>query len=60
MSYVVSVRTLCEFAARRGDLDLRFHLAPSGQEGVAGHRIVTSRRPAHIKKKYRFRPSMKH
>lgn len=44
MSYVVSVRTLCEFAARRGDLDLRFHLAPSGQEGVAGHRIVMARR----------------
>ncbi|MDX3893284.1 ATP-dependent DNA helicase [Pusillimonas sp.] len=50
MSYVVSVRTLCEFAARRGDLDLRFHLAPSGQEGMAGHRIVTSRRPAHYQK----------
>ena len=44
MNYAVSVRTLCEFAARRGDLDLRFHLAPSGQEGVAGHRIVMSRR----------------
>lgn len=50
MNYAVSVRTLCEFAARRGDLDLRFHLAPSGQEGVAGHRIVTSRRSDNYEK----------
>lgn len=50
MTYAVSVRTLCEFAARRGDLDLRFHLAPSGQEGVAGHRIVMGRRSASYQK----------
>ncbi|WP_397473333.1 ATP-dependent DNA helicase [Pusillimonas sp.] len=50
MNYAVSVRTLCEFAARRGDLDLRFHLAPSGQEGVAGHRIVMSHRAANYQK----------
>jgi len=50
MSYAVSVRTLCEFAARRGDLDLRFHLAPSGQEGVVGHRVVMGRRGATYQK----------
>lgn len=50
MSYVISVRGLCEFAARRGSLDLRFHIAPTGQEGVAGHRIVMARRPAHYQK----------
>ena len=44
MTYVVAVRTLCEFTARRGDLDLRFTPAPSAQEGIAGHQIVTSRR----------------
>lgn len=50
MSYAVSVRTLCEFAARSGDLDLRFHLAPTAREGVQGHRIVMGRRPAHYQK----------
>lgn len=44
MSYVVAVRTLCEFAAKRGDLDLRFTPAPSALEGMAGHATVTSRR----------------
>lgn len=46
MQYPVAVRTLCEFTARRGDLDLRFTPAPSAQEGMAGHRLVTSRRGA--------------
>ena len=40
----VAVRTLCEFAARAGDLDLRFSASPSGQEGVAGHSTVAARR----------------
>src|SRR5512138_3122989 len=42
----VSVRTLCAFAARAGDLDLRFAPAPSAQEGIAGHRLVQGRRGA--------------
>ena len=45
--YVVAVRSLCEFTARQGDLDLRFTPAPSAQEGIAGHQLVASRRPAH-------------
>lgn len=44
MSYTVAVRTLCEFTARRGDLDLRFTPAPSALEGIAGHQVVTARR----------------
>ena len=44
MTYVVAVRTLCEFTARRGDLDLRFTPAPSALEGIAGHQAVTARR----------------
>jgi DNA excision repair protein ERCC-2 len=40
----VSVKTLCAFAAKAGDLDLRFVPAPSAQEGQAGHRLVQSRR----------------
>jgi len=43
---VVAVRVLCDFAARAGDLDLRFTPSPSGSEGVAGHGEVTSRRGA--------------
>ncbi len=42
--YVVAVRALCEFTAKEGDLDLRFTPAPSAQEGIAGHGVVTSRR----------------
>jgi len=44
MSYTVAVRTLCEFTARRGDLDLRFTPAPTAQQGVAGHQLVAARR----------------
>ncbi|KVN26651.1 ATP-dependent DNA helicase [Burkholderia stagnalis] len=46
MSYVVAVRAMCEFTARRGDLDLRFTPAPTALEGIAGHGAVTSRRGA--------------
>ena len=46
MSYVVAVRTLCEFTAKAGDLDLRFTPAPTALEGMAGHATVASRRPA--------------
>jgi DNA excision repair protein ERCC-2 len=38
------VRELCEFAAKRGDLDHRFTPSPSAQEGIAGHKIVAGRR----------------
>jgi DNA excision repair protein ERCC-2 len=44
MQYTVAVRTLCEFTAKRGDLDLRFTPSPSAQEGIAGHQLVASRR----------------
>jgi Rad3-related DNA helicase len=46
LSYVVAVRALCEFTAKRGDLDLRFTPSPTAQEGIAGHAVVTSRRGA--------------
>jgi DNA excision repair protein ERCC-2 len=44
--YTVAVRTLCEFAAKRGDLDLRFTPAPTAEQGMAGHRTVTQARAA--------------
>ena len=40
----MAVRTLCEFAAKQGDLDMRFTPSPSSQEGVAGHRTVAASR----------------
>ena len=45
--YTVAVRTLCEFAAKQGDLDLRFTPAPSAQQGQAGHQTVIARRGTH-------------
>ena len=44
MTYQITVRALCEFTAKHGDLDLRFTPSPSAQEGIAGHAIVASRR----------------
>jgi DNA excision repair protein ERCC-2 len=44
MPYAVAVRSLCEFSAKRGDLDLRFTPTPSAQEGMAGHQLVAGRR----------------
>jgi DNA excision repair protein ERCC-2 len=44
--YMIAVRALCEFTAKRGDLDLRFTPTPTAQEGIAGHAIVASRRGA--------------
>jgi DNA excision repair protein ERCC-2 len=44
MPYTVAVRTLCEFTAKRGDLDLRFTPTPTAQEGIAGHQLVAGRR----------------
>ena len=44
MQYTVPVRTLCEFTAKAGDLDLRFTPAPTTLEGMAGHAAVTARR----------------
>jgi len=43
-TYTVSVRALCEFTAKQGDLDLRFTPSPSAQEGIAGHAVVAARR----------------
>ncbi len=44
--YVVAVRTLCEFTAKSGDLDVRFTPSPTASEGMAGHLTVAARRGA--------------
>jgi DNA excision repair protein ERCC-2 len=43
----VAVRALCEFAAKRGDLDTRFTPSPSGKEGIAAHQWVQRKRAKH-------------
>ncbi|HVE09874.1 MAG TPA: helicase C-terminal domain-containing protein [Paraburkholderia sp.] len=50
MTYVVAVRALCEFTAKRGDLDLRFTPAPTAAEGIEGHAVVAGRRVAGYEK----------
>jgi DNA excision repair protein ERCC-2 len=48
IAHVVSVKALCAFGAKAGDLDLRFVPAPSALEGMAGHAMVQHRRdPEH-------------
>jgi DNA excision repair protein ERCC-2 len=42
--YTVAVRTLCEFTAKQGDLDLRFTPSATALEGIAGHAAVAARR----------------
>jgi len=43
-AYTVSVRGLCEFTARSGDLSARFTPAPTAQQGIAGHQRAAARR----------------
>ncbi|EJM97628.1 ATP-dependent DNA helicase [Herbaspirillum sp. YR522] len=42
--FTVAVRTLCDFTARAGDLDLRFTPTPTAQQGIQGHALVAARR----------------
>ena len=45
--YTVSVRNLCAFAAKSGDLDLHFTPSPTAQQGRQGHQLVAQRRGPH-------------
>lgn len=49
LSFPVSVKALCNFTAKRGDLDRRFTPAPSAQEGVWGHAQAAARRGGQYK-----------
>jgi DNA excision repair protein ERCC-2 len=53
-AYIVAVRALCEFTAKQGDLDLRFTPSPTAQEGIAGHAVVTARRPEGYQREVRL------
>lgn len=59
-SYSVAVRTLCEFTAKQGDLDLRFTPAPSALEGIAGHKAVTARREPSYESEITLKGRFKH
>ena len=43
-TYTIAVRELCEFTAKRGDLDRRFTPAATALEGLAGQSTVAQRR----------------
>ena len=53
----VAVRTLCEFAARTGDLDYRYTPSPTSEEGIAGHARVQARRGSAYLAEYRVNGS---
>ena len=59
-SYVVAVRTLCDFTAKKGDLDLRFTPSPTAQEGIAGHLLVAARRSANYQSEIRLQGDYGH
>jgi DNA excision repair protein ERCC-2 len=59
-TYTVAVRTLCEFAAKHGDLDLRFTPSPTSQQGVAGHKTVAARRCASYRSEVSLSLDYKH
>ena len=44
--FSIAVRELCEFTAKKGDLDLRFTPSPSAEQGRQGHHLIGSRRGA--------------
>src|SRR5215469_1103024 len=44
MTFTIAVRSLCEFTAKAGDLDVRFTPAPSAREGIEGHAALARRR----------------
>ncbi|MEY3038088.1 MAG: hypothetical protein RL143_655, partial [Pseudomonadota bacterium] len=52
MSNRISVRSLCEFTDRLGDIDLRYTPAPTALEGLEGHQRLQKRRGASYQSEY--------
>lgn len=48
----ISVRSLCEFTARTGDIDLRYTPAPTALEGIEGHQRLQRKRPKSYSAEY--------
>ena len=59
-TYTVAVRALCEFAAKQGDLDLRFTPSPTSQQGIAGHQTVAASRSATYRSEVSLSAEHKH
>jgi DNA excision repair protein ERCC-2 len=59
-TYTVAVRALCEFAAKQGNLDLRFTPSPTSQQGIAGHQTVAARRSATYRREVSLSATFKH
>jgi DNA excision repair protein ERCC-2 len=59
-SYTVAVRTLCEFAAKQGDLDLRFTPSPTSQQGINGHQTVAASRSASYRREVSLSGEYRH
>lgn len=59
-TYTVAVRTLCEFAAKQGDLDLRFTPSPTSQQGISGHRTVAASRSVSYRSELRLSGHYRH
>ncbi len=59
-TYAVTVRALCEFAAKQGDLDLRFTPSPTSQQGIAGHQTVASSRSASYRREVTLSGEYRH
>ncbi len=59
-TYSVTVRALCEFAAKRGDLDLRFTPSPTAQEGILGHTLVAKNRQTPYQSEITLKGSFEH
>lgn len=55
--YRVSVRSLAEFTAKRGDLDHRFTPTPTPEEGMLGQQIIRQRRQANYESEIRLEAS---
>ncbi len=52
MSHRISVRSLCEFTDRIGDIDHRYTPAPTALEGIEGHQRLQKRRGASYQSEY--------
>ncbi len=59
-TYTVAVRALCEFAAKQGDLDLRFTPSPTAEQGMNGHRTVAASRSATYRSEVSLRGEYRH
>ncbi len=59
-TYTVAVRALCEFAAKQGDLDLRFTPSPTSQQGIVGHQSVAASRSASYRREVSLSGEYRH